>query len=247
MQKAIRSIAVLLVVGFLFALIIYNAAHPPKPDTVIWNRGMTLGDAETAEHFFYDYTDIMCPYCDKFAIAMDKHLDDFKKDYVDDQKVFYELRLTRLLSDFHPEEESVANNSTNSAMAGYCASDQGKFWEWYGWILDKLNADYFSKGIGDSAAATEHIPQLEPSYFTAVGDKIEGLDEGRLTQCVENKEMASTVDNNTQRAAKIISGGLPYYVFDSYVSPGFDGNWEVEHDWSNAKIMFDAGIASKKK
>ena len=187
MQKAIRAIAVLLVVGFLFALIIYNAAHPPKPDAAIWNRAMTLGDAETAEHFFYDYTDIMCPYCDKFAIAMDKHMDEFKADYVEDKKVFYELRLTSLLSNFHPDEASLVDNSTNSAMAGYCAADQGKFWEWYGWILDKLNADFFSKGIGASSTATEHIPQLEQSYFTAVSDEIEGLDGEKLTQCVANR------------------------------------------------------------
>ena len=246
MQKAIRVIAVLLVVGFLFALIIYNAANPPKADAVIWNNAMTIGDAKTAEHFFYDYTDIMCPYCDKFAIAMDKHMDDFKADYVDGQKVFYELRLTSLLSDFHPEESSLVDNSTNSAMAGYCAADQGKFWEWYGWILDKLNEDFFSKGIGASSTATQRIPQLEQNYFTTVGDKIEGLDEEKLTQCVANNDMAATVENNTKRAAKIISGGLPYYVFDSYVSPGFDGNWEVEHDWKSAKALFDAGIASKK-
>ena len=247
MQKAIRATAILLIVGLLFALIIYNSMNPPKPETKIWEKGMTLGDANSAEHFFYDYTDIMCPYCDKFAIAMDKHLDDFKKEYVEDQKVFYELRLTNLLASFHPDEGDLVENSTNSALAGYCASDQGNFWGWYGWILDKMNEDYFSQGIGDSAAAKQKIPKLEVSYFTAVGDKISGIDEARLTECVEKKEMSSKLSQNTKRAAKVISGGLPYYVFDSYIAPGFDGNWEVEHDWTNAKVMFDAGIASKKK
>lgn len=247
MQKAIRATAVLLIVGLLFALIIYNSMNPPKPETKVWEKGMTLGDANSAEHYFYDYTDIMCPYCDKFAIAMDKHLDDFKKEYVEDQKVFYELRLTNLLASFHPDEESLVDNSTNSALTGYCASDQGNFWGWYGWILDKLNEDYFSQGIGDSAAATQKIPKLEVSYFTSVGDEVSGINESRLTECVKKKEMSSKLSQNTKRAAKVISNGLPYYVFDSYVSPGFDGNWEVEHDWTNAKTMFDAGIASKKK
>lgn len=247
MQKAIRATAILLIVGLLFALIVYNSMNPPKPETKIWEKGMTLGDANSAEHFFYDYTDIMCPYCDKFAIAMDKHLDDFKKEYVEDQKVFYELRLTNLLASFHPDESDLVENSTNSALAGYCASSQGNFWGWYGWILDKMNEDYFSQGIGDSAAAKQKIPKLEVSYFTAVGDKISGIDEARLTECVEKKEMSSKLSQNTKRAAKVISGGLPYYVFDSYIAPGFDGNWEVEHDWTNAKVMFDAGIASKKK
>ena len=246
MQKAIRVVALLLVVGFIFALVIYNAANPPRPETIVWNKGMTLGDAETADHFFYDYTDIMCPYCDKFALAMDAHLEDFKKEYVEDKKVFYELRLTNLLASFHPEEESITENSTNSALTGYCASEQGKFWEWYGWILTKLNEDYFSKGIGDSATATQHIPTLDKSYFTGVKDEIEGLDEGKLTECIAKDETSETLEKNTSKASKVIQSGLPYYVFNTYVSPGFDGNWEVENDWKNAKLMFDAGVASKK-
>ncbi|MBQ9684056.1 thioredoxin domain-containing protein [Candidatus Saccharibacteria bacterium] len=247
MQRAIRVVAILLVVGFLFALIMYNTMNPPKPETLVWNQGMTLGNAEEAEHFFYDYTDIMCPYCDKFALAMDEHLEDFKKEYVEDEKVFYELRLTALLAGFHPGEAAVVENSTNSASAGYCAAEQGKFWEWYGWILKKLNNDYFSKGIGDSATATEHIPQLDVEYFTKVGDKIDGLDEDKLLSCTKSDEAHAAIGKNTDRAAKIVQGGLPYYVFNTYVSPGFDGNWEVEHDWKSAKMLFDAGIASKKK
>lgn len=246
MQKAIRATAILLVIGFLFALIVYNVTNPPKPDVSIWNKAMTLGDAQTADHFFYDYTDIMCPYCDKFALAMDKHLDDFRKEYAEDKKVFYELRLTALLASFHPDEVAIVENSTNSASAGYCAAEQDKFWEWYGWILTKLNDDYFSKGIGASAAATQHIPQLDVKYFTEVGDTIDGLDSNRLYECVGSDNVRTVVKNNTSKAARIVKGGLPYYVFDSYVSPGFDGNWEPDHDWENAKLMFDAGIASKK-
>ena len=247
MQRAIRVVAILLAMGLLFALLAYNTMNPAKPDVAVWNEGMTLGDPKEAEHFFYDYTDIMCPYCDKFALAMDEHLDDFKKEYVEEKNVFYELRLTHLLASFHPDEDSLVSNSKNSAYTGYCASSQGKFWEWYGWILNKLNSDFFSKGIGDSATATEHIPKLETSYFTGVGDHIEGLDEATLTKCITEDKTISAVKNYTQNASKAIQRGLPYYVFNSYVSPGFDGNWEVEHDWKSAKILFDAGIASKKK
>lgn len=245
MQKAIRAIAVLLIVGFLFALIIYNNMNPDKPDINVWNKAMTIGDVETAEHVFYDYTDIMCPYCDKFALAMDAHLEDFKKEYAEEKKVFYEVRLTNLLATFHPGEESIVANSTNSAAAGYCAADQNKFWEWYGWVLEKLNNDYFSKGIGDSASAKQHIPKLDVGYFTKVGDKIKDLDENKLSECIASDSTSATVKKWTQKAAKVIQGGLPYYVFNTYISPGFDGNWEVEHDWKNAKTMFEAGIVSK--
>ncbi len=246
MQKAIRATAIILAVGLLIALLIYNSMNPAKPEAQIWSQAMTLGDIETAEHKFYDYTDIMCPYCDKFALAMDAHLDDFKKEYVEEKKVYYELRLTNLLASFHPEEDGLVANSTNSALAGYCAADQNKFWEWYGWILNRLNDDYFSKGIGDSSTAKQRVPKLEASYFSSVGDAIEGLDESGLAECMTKTETKETLNKWTKKAAAKIKGGLPYYVFNSYISPGFDGNWETEHDWKNAKTLFEAGIASKK-
>ena len=246
MQRAIRIIIFIAVVGGFLALIIMGSAKSSQATKEPWNINMTLGDRETAEHIFYDYTDIMCPYCDKFALAMDAHLEDFKKEYVEEKKVYYEIRLTNLLASFHPDEASLVNNSTNSALAGYCAAEQEKFWEWYGWILEKLNDDYFSKGIGDSAGAKEKIPELEASYFTGVGDQIEGLDESKLTECIARDDTKTTLRKNTTKAGNIVSGGLPYYAFGPYIAKGFDGNWETEHDWKNAKLMFDAGIASKK-
>ena len=113
--------------------------------------------------------------------------------HIEEKKVFYELRLTNLLASYHPDEDGLVANSTNSAAAGYCAADQNKFWEWYGWILKKLDNDYFSKGIGDSAGAKQRVPKLDVSYFTKVGDKIEDLDENELSKCVVSDSTSATV------------------------------------------------------
>ena len=67
MKERIVSITVLTaVVGGLFLLFIYNAIQAGKVDMTTWNSNMTIGNAETAKHHFIMYTDIFCPYCDKF-------------------------------------------------------------------------------------------------------------------------------------------------------------------------------------
>lgn len=246
MQKAIRIIAVVLVLGFLGYLIVAGAISNDKAQKEAWVPAMTLGDRETAEHVFYDYTDIMCPFCNKFALAMDEHLEEFKKDYVEGKKVYYEVRLTALLADFHPESASTVSNSHMSARGGYCAAEKNKFWEWYGWILKKLSKDYYAFDIG-TAPGKELIPELGKEYFANVGEDIEGLDTEYMMSCIDSEEIIAKVNKYTKKASNIVKTGLPYYVYNSYVAPGFDGNWDIEHDWQQARLMFDAGIASKKK
>ena len=245
MQKAIRIIAVVLVLGFLGYLIVAGAISNEKAQKEPWVPAMTLGDRETAEHVFYDYTDIMCPFCNKFAIAMAVHIDDFQKDYVEGKKVYYELRLTDLLAKFHPESESTVNNSHLSARAGYCAADKDKFWDWYDWILAKLMMDYYQYDVG-TAPGKEPIPKLDPEYFTKVDDMIEGLDNDYMASCINSDEIVAKVNKYTKKASSTVRGGLPYYSFNNQTFTGFDGNWDVEHDWTQAKLMFDAGIAGKK-
>ena len=93
MQKAIRIIAIVLVVGFFGYLVISASISSNKNAREPWNERMTLGDRETAEHFYYDYTDIMCPYCDKFANALAAHDEEFQEDFLRITPNRYALRL----------------------------------------------------------------------------------------------------------------------------------------------------------
>ena len=244
MQKAIRIIAVVLVLGFIGYLIVVGSINNEKAQKEPWVAEMSLGDRENAEHVFYDYTDILCPFCNKFAIAVDAHMDEFKS-YLEEHKIYYEIRLTDLLAKFHPESEATVSNSHLSARGGYCAAEKNKFWEWYGWILTKLSDDYYQYDIG-TAPGKQMIPKLDKEYFTAVGEAIEGLDQEFMDSCIESDEIIAKVNKYTKKAANTVKGGLPYYVFGGKVMTGFDGNWEVEHDWNQAKLMFEAGIASGK-
>lgn len=237
MNKAPRVIAIGLAIVILFALIAYNAANPGKPNFVAWNENMTLGDKETAKHHYVMYTDLFCPYCDKFSLAVKAHKDEFQKEYLEDKGVYFEIRMTRMNYVSHKSE-----NSKNAAEGSYCAAKQNKFWDFYYTMLDKLWADYFSKGIGVSKDAKEHIPKLEMSYFNDAAEKGE-LNMDEFTACMDSDEMEKTINNNTNKAGSITGGGVPYFQFGSaQPAAGFAGNWDTDADWQNAKTMLNAGL-----
>ena len=195
---------------------------------------MTQGNRETGKHFVV-YTDVFCPYCDKFGNALHANAAEFAENYIDNGKVFFELRVTEI--------NHRSGHSANSRLGGetnYCAARQDKFWPYYEALLGQLFADYHSKGIGIDKDAAK-IPKLENSYFYAVGEKA-GLDGEAFASCVENHEALDELISATDRTLKIIPGGIPYFAFGDYRASGFSGNWNTGNDWHQAKLMLDAGL-----
>lgn len=236
MKERIVSITVLTaVVGGLFLLFIYNAIQAGKVDMTTWNSNMTIGDAETAKHHFIMYTDIFCPYCDKFSDAVMYNEEAFKSEYIEGKNILFEVRVTDM-----NYEAGHSNNSRPAAEGAYCAAKQGKFWEYYHGILNKLYEDYHSKGIGIDRTS-ERIPDLENKYFYKVAEKA-GLDNDSFVSCMESHETAQELDNNTYRASKTTGGGIPFFQFDKYITSGFAGYFDAEKDWEQAKLMLDAGL-----
>ena len=160
-----------------------------------------------------------------------------QKEYLEDKGVYFEIRMTRMNYVSHKSE-----NSKNAAEGSYCAAKQNKFWDFYYTMLDKLWADYFSKGIGVSKDAKEHIPELEMSYFNDAAEKGE-LNMDEFTACMDSNEMEKTINNNTNKAGSITGGGVPYFQFGgAQPAAGFAGNWDTDADWQNAKTMLNAGL-----
>lgn len=238
-HKRIISITLTLaVIGGLIALFVYNSLNTTI-ETSAWNTQMSIGDASTAKLHYVMYTDIFCPYCDKFSDAVMSHWDEFKTDYIEGKNILFEIRVTDM-----NYESGHSNNSRPAGEGAYCAAKQEKFWEYYHGILGKLYEDYHSKGIGISKTS-EHIPDLENSYFYEAAEEA-GLDKDAFVSCMENHETADELDKNTRRASGIVGGGVPYFNFGSFKTSGFAGNFNAEYDWNQAKSMLDAGLAGQK-
>lgn len=239
MQKAIRVGLLVLIIGFLGALIIFNAINPAPVDMTVWNEQMTKGDKDTAKHHFIMYTDVFCPYCDKFSDAVAANMEDFDKNYIEDKNILFEIRVTDM--------NYVNGHSTNSRPGGeavYCAAKQGDFWSYYYALLAKIYKDYHSRGIGVDRDS-EKIPTLSMDYFYDIADGIDTLDREKLVSCMENDETVKELDDNTTKAKSKVNGGVPRFVFDKYVADGFLGNWNTDNDYKQVKLLMDAGLASK--
>jgi protein-disulfide isomerase len=89
---------------------------PPEKVTVTNVSGYLLGRPD-APLTIVEFTDLQCPFCNRFATTT---FDQLKKDYIDSGKVRFISRDFPL--DFHPQ-------ALPAARASRCAGDQGKFWE----------------------------------------------------------------------------------------------------------------------
>lgn len=226
-SKVIRIGLVVLMVGLIAAVFIWNAFNQsPEDKYEVWNWEMTKGNAE-AENHFIEYVDMMCPYCAKFNSAVNSEKERFQSEYLDSNKVLFELRLADMISD-HNE------NSYRGNIAGYCAARQdGKFWDFYDNTQDYLTENYYSKGIGDKKGAPE-IERWEDSvYYQIATDS--GLDMPEFQSCFDNQETKSALEKNTAKASYAVKSGVPYFVFNDYTSSGFEGSY------GTVQQMFRAG------
>jgi protein-disulfide isomerase len=221
---------VVLFAGLIVALIIFNNLTKPESDKLgVWNEAMTIGEP-SAEHHFIEYVDMLCPYCAKYQAALESHRDEFQRDYIDTGKVYYELRLADIVS-----EHNV--NSYRGNLAGYCAARQGKeqFWRYYNAVQDYMTETYYSRGIGDQKGAPE-VPHFGNEVYHDLARDVD-LDLAQFTPCLDDEETKTELDRNSAKARATGLSGVPYFVFNSYRSSGFDGTY------STIQQMFRAGGA----
>jgi protein-disulfide isomerase len=205
----------------LLGLVIFSVTRPKPAIGSVWHEGMTLGDKEKARNHFIVYMDIFCPFCDSFSRAWLDNKEEFMRTYIDSNEVFLEYRLAALLAGIMP-------NSERGGESGYCAADQGEFWAWYTNLLAKLWEDYQSRGV--------NIPVLGDDYYIDAARDTD-IDIDKFTACLENNEMLVELNRRTADTQRNITGGVPYFVFNDFVSSGFEGGWNA------VKTMFKAGGA----
>lgn len=89
---------------------------PPEKVHIANVSGYMLGRPD-APITIVEFTDLQCPFCNRFAIQT---FDRLKKDYIDTGKARFISRDYPL--DFHPQARPAA-------IASRCAGEQGKFWD----------------------------------------------------------------------------------------------------------------------
>jgi protein-disulfide isomerase len=227
MKKAARIAGIVAIVVVLFAAIIASMNNKPSNSEKVWDQAMTIGNPE-AKNYFIIYSDIVCPYCIAFENAIVEHEEEFQQ-YLEDNDVFLEIRLSDFLYEYG---ESNPINSKYSAIASYCARDEGKFWDYYNLAISTVWNDYF-KQSGKSALSK--MAKLDKNYWIDLGKQV-GLGEN-FANCVKNDTPLTEIQDRAAKTAKLVTG-LPAFKLNSYSPPGFsmDGTWE------DVKAYFDEGL-----
>jgi protein-disulfide isomerase len=150
--------------------------------------------------------------------------------YFSNKKVLFELRLADIISD-HNE------NGVRSNESGYCAAKQDKFWPYYEAMQDALTTDFYNKGIADKKGAPD-MPKLDDGYYLAAAKTAE-LNQDEFKRCLADGSSLDELNRATDKARRVIQSGVPYFIFDSFVSSGFDG------DYDTVRMMFEAGLQKK--
>lgn len=229
MNKTPSIIALAAVVVLIFAAVIFSTTKKPSHKEMVWDRAMTTGNLE-ADNYFIIYSDLVCPYCIAFENAIVEHEEEFQR-YLEEHNILVEIRLSDFLYEYG---EAQAISSRHSAMATYCAKNEGKFWDYYNLAVTSVWNDYF-KNSGKTAFAK--LNSAGPAYWVDLGKKI-GLGED-FENCVANEEPLEEIKANAAKTSKL-ANGMPYFKFNNYTSSGFDLSW----GWEYVLMYFQAGLES---
>ena len=213
----------------LVAAIIVSMNQKPSNSEKIWDERTTMGNLD-AKNYFIIYSDLVCPYCIAFENAIVEHEDEFKK-YIEENDILVEVRVSDFLYEYG---ESNPIHSRYSAIATYCARDEGKFWDYYNKAITTVWNEYF-KGNGKSGFAG--LNRNSSDYWTKIGEAIGLGDE--FKSCVEEERPLEEIEKNAEKTSRL-AGGMPYFKFNNYTTSGFDLSW----GWEYVKMFFQAGLES---
>ena len=215
MKKFLRIFGVIAVVILVIAAIAASMTSKPSNAEKVWDEQMTVGNLE-AKNYFIVYSDLVCPYCIAFENAIVENEDAFQK-YIEENDILFEVRLSDFLYEYG---ETKPINSRYSAIATYCARNEGKFWDYYNRAITTVWRDYFNK-----------------KYWIDIGKQV-GLGE-EFASCVENDEPLEEIIETAKTTSKLING-MPYFKLNNFTSSGYDLSWGYE----GVLQYFQAGLDS---
>ena len=183
-----------------------------------------------AKNHFIVYSDLVCPYCVAFENAIIENEEEFEK-YIAENDILFEIRLSDFLYEYG---ESSPIQSRHSAIATYCAKNEGKFWDYYKRAITEVWDSFFASS---GKAGFSKMQKLDKNYWIDLGKDLDLSDN--FKSCVENEEPLEEIKSTAEKMAKTASG-MPFFKFNNYTSSGFDLSW----GWDYVQEYFKAGLDS---
>jgi protein-disulfide isomerase len=160
--------------------------EPQSPKISVVTDGLPSWGKPTAPVTIVEFSDHQCPFCARAIPTVER----LKKEYGPDKIriVFADMPL--------PSH----NRANPAALAGQCANDQGKFWEY-------------------SAMMFENQSKLEDTDFKDYAKKL-GLDEAKFAECYTSKKHQPQVDKSRKQAEAAGIQATPSFVINGFLLQG---------------------------
>jgi protein-disulfide isomerase len=168
---------------------------PPRTHPMVDRN--SIGDPK-ARVTLVEFSDYQCPYCRDFWEQTEGQVVDA---YVATGKVRFTARSA---GNWVSGNIGGGVESQNSALAAYCAADQGKFWEMY----DSL----FTNVLGEEAGS------FTARRLQAIAQKV-GLDMEAFNACYSSNKYINDVNQDFADAKAAGINGTPFFVI-SYTAGG---------------------------
>lgn len=193
--------------------VIVPAANP-RPQA----NGLNMGDPN-APVKIVEYADFQCPACQAFVTNIEPTIVD---KYVKTGKAYYSFHPDSFIDNFVPN----GNESKASAQAAYCASDQGKFWEFH----DVVYANQDPTGENKGAMSDKRL--------SLMAEKLH-LDMTAFNSCYSSGKYKQQVLDDKTSADSI---GV-----DQTPSLSINGKLVVAKDFNDMLAQIDAAVTAAGK
>lgn len=184
-------------------------------------NGETLGKADAPVTVDL-YSDFRCTGCFDFYIGSEPKL---IGDFVQSGQVKIVYKNVLQIDAIDAQNGSKTTASLDTANAGMCAADQGKFWQYHDWVF--ANND----------------PQERPESFTKDRlieiAKAAGVDNATFEDCVKSGKHNAEVQAEDKAKPSAVTGTPKVFVNGKLVSSAYGDNYVPTYD----EIAFAINVA----
>ena len=160
-------------------------------------QGVPLLGNISAPVTIIEFGDFQCPFCDRFAKDTEPQIN---RTYIQTGKVNMAFKHFTI---YGPD-------SITAAIASQCASDQGKFWNFYEMLYKNQGA------VNSGWASKDNLKKF--------ASQIAGLDTQKFNSCLDSGKYMSLVQNDLTSATSLGFQGTPAFIIE-------------RSDGSNAEIL----------
>ncbi len=173
---------------------------------------------DNAKNTVVEFADFQCPYC-ALASGLPSWASQYASQYgglvgaagsAEQAAQQGQIKFVFVTMNFLDNPSSTnGTESTYAAEAGFCANDQGKFWQMHDAIYKA------------STGPTEDDGKYTKANLIKIAQGISGLDMTKFTNCLNSDADLSKVKEAASAASAIVQGTPTFYVNGQQVSPSW--------------------------